>query len=176
MSKPIFDKEGKLVAVSAEPTKAKKPAATNKNDAKLATEAAKILREKLEAAKQGGYQEGEAAGRKKGYQEGCASGKESGKKEGAKQGREEGIREGYEDGLHDGALRVTHRFVATIEQKLAEHDGYSSVERWRLEKTIPAWWIAVLISLWEPMERRKDIEDEEKVKPGILELEVDKQY
>ncbi len=57
-----------------------------------------------------------------------------------------GYDDGYKTGFKDSATRTVHGFVATIEQKLAEHDGYADPEKWRREATIPAWWIAVLIT------------------------------
>lgn len=57
-----------------------------------------------------------------------------------------GYDEGYKDGLNDGTTKAIIGFVATVEQKLAEHDGYRDPLKWRREATIPAWWIAVLIS------------------------------
>ena len=54
--------------------------------------------------------------------------------------------DGYKSGFKDGTARTFHGFIATVEQKLAEHDGYKDLEKWRREATIPAWWIAVLMT------------------------------
>lgn len=53
---------------------------------------------------------------------------------------------GYKNGFKDSVTQTIHGFVATVEQKLAEHDGYTNPEKWRREATIPAWWVAVLIT------------------------------
>ena len=57
-----------------------------------------------------------------------------------------GYETGYEKGSKDGATRAIQDFVATVEQKLATHDGYKDPEEWRKEAKIPSWWIAVLIT------------------------------
>ncbi len=61
-----------------------------------------------------------------------------------------GYDDGYGSGFKEGTLQTIKNFVATVEQKLAEHDGYNSVEKWRGEATVPAWWIAVLMTYWKP--------------------------
>jgi len=60
-----------------------------------------------------------------------------------------GYDDGYKNGLKDSTTRTIHSFVAAVEQKLAEHDGYADPEKWRREATIPAWWIAVLMTQME---------------------------
>lgn len=60
-----------------------------------------------------------------------------------------GYDDGYKSGFTYSVSRTIHSFVAAVEQKLAEHDGYRDPEKWRREATIPAWWIAVLMTQME---------------------------
>ena len=95
-----------------------------------------------------GKKEGFADGQTKGYRRGEANGKQSGYKDGKEKG--------YIQGHYAGSIAVSHKYVAAIEVKLAAHDGYNNVGKWREEKLIPAWWIAVLMTLSDSLLKPKE--------------------
>jgi len=140
----------------------------------------------LTKAKTQGYTTGYNIGRAEGYQAGDAEGYKQGSKDGMKAGAEsatpaafaQGRREGFKEGpkltnqqsYARGVSETRIKFVETIERKLAEHDGFKDAIKWREERLIPAWWIAVLITLYEP----SYIETKERLKektPDVLEEE-----
>jgi len=111
---------------------------------------------------------GHVAGEAKGYAEGKKVGLKQGKEAGLKEGRRLGFNKGYTAGEQEaypvsynkGASDTRKLFVAAIETKMSIADGYTDVEKWREDFKIPSWWIACLMSLWEPSYKHPDEERE----------------
>lgn len=112
------------------------------------------------------YQSGRESGYREGRKQGLIDGREVGQKEGYKKGRGVGIKEGFADGDRYGrnegfqegkdrtypiAYQAGHAkgildIVGTVEDQLAEVSAYKDVDEWKGKGTIPAWWIAVLMT------------------------------
>ena len=141
--------EALQVTTPAEAPKATTPA---KKEPKGKTYA-QVLQEGYDKGKKDGLElgkkDGFELGRAEGYESGRKKGYQVGHKDGHRDGYRDGNRDGYEAGFYDGTITRGRAFVAAIEAKMAEHDGYKDPELWRREKTIPAWWIAVLMTLWD---------------------------
>ena len=106
-----------------------------------------------------GRERGLKAGIEKGHKKGLCEGKEQGRKDGYKDGKADGFCEGvkhgtkitYPKGYREGALFISHAYVASVEKHMATADGYADLEKWRLSQKIPAWWLSTILSLWEPL-------------------------
>lgn len=118
-----------------------------------------ILEPELSSPQVKTYREGLDEGTAAGYKVGLKEGRTDGLKKGEAKGYEDGYRvgvgvskkEAYLDGWRDGAIAISHQYVAAMENTLAKHDGYSDVAKWREDGKIPAWWLAAMLILWKPL-------------------------
>lgn len=110
------------------------------------------LDEGREQGRLSGYEKGNAEGAKNGYATGKEKGLKEGNAKGYRIGYEKGIADTYPQAYWDGGVFISHRYVAAIELKLAEADGYSDPVKWRKQAKIPAWWIAAIMTLSDPLD------------------------
>ena len=138
-----------------------------------------------------GHSDGLAKGKKEGYTKGHSDGLAKGREDGTKAGHQSGRKEGYEDGLKkgkdtglkignkegflagknwawplamaEGRLEGKKKIVISIETAMAGVAGFQDWDKWAQEGLIPAWWISVLISNWEPDIREPESKQEELV-------------
>jgi len=120
----------------------------------------KAVTEAYNSGIQKGTDDGKKEGHKKGYESGQMAGEKLGYSRGFTVGEEKFYPEGYENGKSDNR----RLFVATIETKMAEADGYTDALKWRAECKMPTWWIACLMALWDPVYKHPA----EKSEPNIM--------
>lgn len=110
-----------------------------------------------------GSEEGFAKGRTKGFEEAKEKYYEKGRRIGLSEGKKIGSEKTYPIAHKDGEDHRLLEMCSKIEEKMAEAAGFKDRETWRLEGTIPAWWIAVYMSFWQDSitDTKKVEEDEE---------------
>jgi flagellar biosynthesis/type III secretory pathway protein FliH len=119
----------------------------------------RIARKREENIRKKHYKMGLKEGKSQGFEEGYDSGHLIGNKEGREVGLSRGYNRGYSAGFENGHIKGIKAIVLSVEDRLAEIDGYDDRDKWAQEGRIPAWWLGALINNYKPSFHPKPIDD-----------------